>query len=172
MSGFKNFAIAGLGTVGSHIARELLKLKNEGKVDNVTILTRSVSPLAHPLSNAFVHFYLQDSSKLDEYKASGAKIAIVNYESAESLKNAVTGADVVISTITRGALQVQDLLAEQAKAVGVKLFVPSEFGNDTNRLNPEGVFVAKQSFQHKCKELDLPYALFFTGPGPDYVFVP
>jgi uncharacterized protein YbjT (DUF2867 family) len=172
MSGFKNFTIAGLGTVGSHIARELLKLKDEGKVENVTILTRSVSSLPRPLPNAFDHLSLQDSSKLDEYKASGAKIAVVDYQSAELLKNAVTGADVVISTVTRGALQVQHLLAEQAKAAGVKLFVPSEFGNETARPNPEGIMMIKQSVHHKCKELDLPYALFFTGPGPDYIFVP
>ena len=48
MSGFKNFTIAGSGAVGNHIVRELLKLKNEGKVDNVTILTRTVSSLAQP----------------------------------------------------------------------------------------------------------------------------
>jgi len=155
MSGYKNFTIAGLGTVGSHIARELLKLKNEGKVNNVTILTRS------------------DPSSLDEYKASGAKIAVVDYGSAESLRDAVTGADVVISTVTHGALQVQHLLAEQAKAAGVKLFVPSEFGDPTtDHQNAEGIFLIKQSIHHKCKELDLPYALFFTGPGSDYVFVP
>jgi saccharopine dehydrogenase-like NADP-dependent oxidoreductase len=48
MSGFKNFTIAGSGAVGSHIVRELLKLKTEGRVDNVTILTRTVSSLARP----------------------------------------------------------------------------------------------------------------------------
>jgi len=138
----------------------------------VTILARSVSYLVQLLPNAFVHLSPQDSSKLDEYKVSGAKIAVVDYESAESLKNAVTGADVVISTLTINALQVQHLLAEQAKAAGVKLFVPSEFGDDTDRPDPEGIFVIKQSVHRKCKELDLPYALFFTGPGPDYVFVP
>ncbi|KAI9438513.1 NAD-P-binding protein [Lactarius indigo] len=147
MSGFKNFTVAGLGALGSHVVRELLKLKNEGKVDNVTVLTRS------------------DSSSLDEYKASGAKIAV-------SLKNAVTGADVVISTVTHAALQVQHLLAEQAKAAGVKLFVPSEFGDATDRQNPEGIFLVKQAVHHKCKELDLPYALFFTGAHPDFVFIP
>ena len=110
---------------------------------------------------------------MDEYKASGARIAVVDYGSAESLKNAVTGADVVISTVTHSALQVQHLLAEQAKAAGVKLFVPSEFGDaTTDHQNAEGIFLIKQSIHHKCKELDLPYALFFTGPGSDYVFVP
>jgi len=43
MSGFGNFIIAGSGAVGSHITRELLHLKNAGKINNVTILTRSVS---------------------------------------------------------------------------------------------------------------------------------
>ena len=40
MSGFRNFVIAGAGSVGTHIIEELLKLR---KVDNVTVLTRSVS---------------------------------------------------------------------------------------------------------------------------------
>jgi len=156
MSGYRNFTIAGSGSVGSHIIRELLKFKSTGKIDNVTILTRS------------------DSSNLDEYKASGAKIVVVDYSSAESLKNAVTGADVVISTLTHvpPALQAQHLLAEQAKAAGVKLFVPSEFGDPTDRENPQGAFAVKQSVHHKLKELDLPYALFFTGPHLDYVFIP
>lgn len=110
---------------------------------------------------------------MDEYKASGAKIAVVDYGSAESLKNAVTGADVVISTLTIQALQAQNLLAEQAKAAGVKLFVPSEFGDVTTDIeNAEGIFLIKQSVHRKCKDLDLPYALFFTGPGSDYVFIP
>ncbi len=111
---------------------------------------------------------------MDEYKASGAKITIVDYGSAESVKNAVTGADVVISTVTHNpaGLQAQHILAEQAKAAGVKLFVPSEFGDATDRQNADGVFLIKQSVHHKCKELDLPYALFFTGPHSDYIFVP
>jgi ketopantoate reductase len=58
MSGLKNFTVAGLGIVGSYIARELLQLKNEGKVDNVTILTRSVSCHTWPLLNAFVYLSL------------------------------------------------------------------------------------------------------------------
>jgi len=111
---------------------------------------------------------------LDEFKASGAKIAAVDYGSAESLKSALTGADVVISALTHtpSALQAQHLLAEQAKAAGVKLFVPSEFGDRTDRENPESVFALKQAVHHKLKEMDLPYAIFFTGPHPDYIFVP
>jgi len=124
--------------------------------------------------NTSAHLCAQNSRNLDEYKNAGADITVVDYGSAESLKDAITGADVVISTLNHhpAALQVQHLLAEQARAAGVKLFVPSEFGGATDRENPEGVFAIKESVHHKLKELDLPYALFFTGPHSDYVFVP
>jgi uncharacterized protein YbjT (DUF2867 family) len=171
---YRNITIAGSGHVGGHIIRELLKFKNTGIVDNVTVLTRSVSTRTGLLPNTYIHACRQESSNLDEYKASGAKVVVVDYGSAESLKSAVAGADVVVSTLTHApaALQAQHLLAEQAKAAGVKLFVPSEFGNPTARENAEGAFALKQSVHHKLKELDLPYALFFTGPHPDYIFVP
>ncbi|KAI0260761.1 NAD-P-binding protein [Gloeopeniophorella convolvens] len=155
MSGFKNFVIAGSGSVGTQIIRELLKRKSAGEVDNVTILTRS------------------SSKALDEFTAAGAKTTTVDYTSAESLAAALAGADVVISTLTHvpSALNAQHLLAEQSKAVGVKLFVPSEFGDATDREGAEGIFALKQAVQHKLKELDLPYALFFTGPHSDFVFI-
>jgi uncharacterized protein YbjT (DUF2867 family) len=126
------------------------------------------------LLNISAYLCCQDSRNLDEYKNSGAKITTVDYGSAESLKNAITGADVVISTLNSrpAALQAQHLLAEQARAAGVKLFVPSEFGDTTDRENLEGVFAIKQSVHRKLKELDLPYALFFTGPHSDFVFIP
>jgi uncharacterized protein YbjT (DUF2867 family) len=126
------------------------------------------------LLNISAHLCRQDSTNLDEYKNAGAKITAVDYSSAESLKDAITGAEVVISTLNShpAALQAQHLLAEQAKATGVKLFVPSEFGDATDRENLEGVFAIKQSVHRKLKELDLPYALFFTGPHSDFVFIP
>jgi uncharacterized protein YbjT (DUF2867 family) len=126
------------------------------------------------LLNISAHLCRQDSRNLDEYKNAGAKITAVDYGSADSLKKAISGADVVISTVSSNpaALQAQHLLAEQAKAAGVKLFVPSEFGDATDRENLEGVFAIKQSVHRKLKELDLPYALFFTGPQSDFVFIP
>ncbi len=52
----------------------------------------------------------------------------VDYSNKESIKNALTGVDVVISTVALTALDLQPGIAEAAKEVGVKLFVPSEFG--------------------------------------------
>ena len=43
MSGFKGFAVAGAGNFGKFIVKELLELKNAGKITKVSVLTRSVS---------------------------------------------------------------------------------------------------------------------------------
>ena len=42
MSGFKNFAIAGVGHIGGPILDELLKAKAAGTVDKIVVLTRPV----------------------------------------------------------------------------------------------------------------------------------
>lgn len=42
MSGYKNFAIAGVGNIGSVIADEFLKAKAARTVDKVIILSRPV----------------------------------------------------------------------------------------------------------------------------------
>ena len=49
------------------------------------------------------------SGLLEEYKNAGAKITTVDYGSPESLKNAITGADVVISTLNSDPAALQAL---------------------------------------------------------------
>ena len=49
MSGFKNFAIVGVGNIGTYVLEELLIAKAEGIIDKVVILTRPVR-LAHRTS--------------------------------------------------------------------------------------------------------------------------
>jgi len=43
MSGYKNFAVVGAGTIGSFIIRQLLTDKAAGTVNDVVVLTREVS---------------------------------------------------------------------------------------------------------------------------------
>ena len=76
-----------------------MELKKVAKVGNVTVLTRAVSFPAEILASIWTHAYYQDSSSLGEFKASGARIAVVDYSSAESSKSAITGVDVVISAL-------------------------------------------------------------------------
>ena len=98
-----------------------------------------------------------------------AKLIQVDYSNDESIKRSLTGVEVVISTISGEALDVQGKIAAAAKEVDVKLFVPSDFGGITEG-ETEGVFGAKANIQGQLKALGIPYAVFYTGPFSDYIW--
>ena len=53
---------------------------------------------------------------------------------------------------------------------GVKLFVPSEFGNDTTKVkDKESPLFAKRKVQLDLEKKKIPYAVFITGPFADWV---
>ena len=78
--------------------------------------------------------------------------------------------DVVISTVPVAALEIQGKIAATAKEAGVKLFVPSEFGGITKEVS-EDIRSVKAKVQGQLRVLGLPYAAFYTGPFPDYIWV-
>jgi uncharacterized protein YbjT (DUF2867 family) len=95
----------------------------------VTVLTREGSTHSFPASVAVKH---------------------VDYDSLDSLVNALQGQDAVVSTLGSIALQEQQLLlVEAAVKAHVKRFIPSEFGSNT--VNPKAaklpVFAAKVAVQ-------------------------
>jgi len=150
MSGYKNFAIVGAGTLGKYIVQQFQKEKKAGTVNDVVVLTR------------------QGSNTTVE---GDVKVIPVDYSNPESIKAAVTGVDVVISTIAGAALDVQRKIAEAAKEAGVKLFIPSEFGGVTEGES-EGLFGQKANIQDQLKGLGIPYLLCYTGPFADYIWAP
>ncbi|KLO07656.1 NAD-P-binding protein [Schizopora paradoxa] len=153
MSGYKTFALAGAGNLGMFVAKELLRLKDEGSISKVSILTRS-----------------NESST--ELAKLGANIIELDYDSAASITKALTGIDVFISTWGAPTITKQIELAEPAKQAGVKLFVPSEFGADTEEINRIPFQGAKLDVQKKLRDIGLPYTLFQTGTWSDTCFVP
>ena len=48
MSGYKSFAIAGLGNIGVFLAEEFLKAKQAGTVSELVLLTRAVRRFLAP----------------------------------------------------------------------------------------------------------------------------
>ncbi|KAL5492388.1 hypothetical protein ACEPAI_3835 [Sanghuangporus weigelae] len=151
MSGYKTFAVAGAGGLGKFVVEALLAKKNEGAISSVSILSRS-------------------SSGHDDLVTKGAKVVVVDYSSSSSIKSAVASIDVVVSTLSGSPLGPQLELATGAKAAGVKLFVPSEFGNATDGVT-EGFWGEKDAFKKKLKnEINLPYAAFYTGGFADFLF--
>ena len=97
------------------------------------------------------------------------KVIQVDYNDEASIKDALTGVDVVISTVPMSALDVQEKIAAAAKEVDVKLFVPSEYGGVTDGQT-EGVPGTKANIQGKLKALGMPYAAFYTGPWADFAW--
>jgi uncharacterized protein YbjT (DUF2867 family) len=95
----------------------------------------------------------------------------VDYSDKESIRSALTGVDVVISTIPVSALGLQAEIAEAAKEVGVKLFVPSEFGGRSEG-ETQGWKGAKAGVQDQLRAVGIPYALFYTGTYADFNWVP
>ncbi|KAI0276931.1 hypothetical protein BGY98DRAFT_983307 [Russula aff. rugulosa BPL654] len=105
MTGYTKFAIVGAGTLGNFIVQQLLKDKAAGIVKEVVGSKTTVQ--------------------------GDAKVIQVDYSNDESIKRALSGVEVVISTISGAALDVQGKIAAAAKEVDVKLFVPSDFGGIT-----------------------------------------
>ena len=99
-----------------------------------------------------------------------AKVIQVDYSNDESIKNALTSVDVVISTISGAALDVQGKISAAAKEADVKLFIPSDFGGITEG-ETEGLFGEKSNIQGQLRALGVPYAIFYTGPFSDYIWV-
>jgi len=150
MSGYKNFAVVGAGQIGSFIIHQLITDKAAGTVNDVVVLTRQGS-----------------KTTVDP----AAKLIQVDYSEKESIKKALTGVDVVISTIPGAAIDVQPKLAEAAKEAGVQLFIPSEFGGSTEG-ETEGYMGAKAKIHDQLKAIGIPYALFYTGGFSDYLWTP
>ncbi|KAI0321743.1 NAD-P-binding protein [Amylostereum chailletii] len=156
MSGYKTFALVGAGNLGPFIVEALLDSKTAGDISEVILLTRPESATKDAVT---------------QLAAKGAKVVPVDYASEDALKAVLAGVDVVISTLSHIAPDVQDTLARAAKAAGVQLFAPSEFGNPTVGIT-EGILAGKAAFHARLQELGLPYALFFTGPFSDFIWAP
>ncbi|KAI0067601.1 NAD-P-binding protein [Artomyces pyxidatus] len=154
MSGFRTFALAGAGGIGTFIVWDLLKAKAVGTIDKVAILTRSKSA---------------GKDTLQKFAAAGASIIRLDYEDPHAVETALVGVDAVLSTLPTPALGVELAIAEASRAVGVKLFVPSDFGFPaiTERVSP-----GKVANREKLRAMGLPYAVFFCGTWADIMFSP
>jgi uncharacterized protein YbjT (DUF2867 family) len=150
MSGYTKFAIVGVGRIGNCILQELLKEMAAGIVEEVVVLTR------------------EGSNKTIQ---GDAKVMEVDYSNDASIKHALTGVDVVISTVPVAVVGVQVRIAAAAKDAGVQLFVPSEFGGKWE-ARIEGMFATKANIRDQLKALDVPIAAFYTGLWADCPWVP
>ncbi|KAI6005027.1 hypothetical protein F5J12DRAFT_121415 [Pisolithus orientalis] len=135
----KSFAVAGVGnTVGLPIVKSLL-----ARNARVIVLTRPSSKKTFP---------------------EGAKAVPVDYFNHDALTAALreNAVDVVISTLSGDGFNAQYKLADAAKAAGVKLFVPSEFGMPTSGAT-EGVLGEKNKLAAYAQSIGLPITRIYDG---------
>lgn len=136
------------GNLGPAILNQLL---NAGF--KVTVLTRESSTHSFP---------------------SPVTVVPVNYDSLESLTNALKGQDAVVSTLASAAIATQLRLVEAAANAHVKRFIPSEFGSNTptEKTRALPVFRDKAAVQDALKKEAasgrLTYTLICTGPFLDW----
>lgn len=102
----------------------------------------------------------------------------MDYTDHEQLEAALQGQHAVISTLgdTAGAVAAQEALIHASIAVGVKRFIPSEFGSDT--MNPRvrsfPFFADKLRHQEMLKQTaeanptSFSYSIVITGPFLDW----
>ncbi|GAB1520367.1 hypothetical protein RhiTH_003442 [Rhizoctonia solani] len=151
----KVVALAGAnGFVGKAFAQEFLKQGLE-----LRILTRADSI---------------NSAPLQEFKSQGASLHAVSYDDEASLTKALEGVDVVVSTVAGTALvSAQVPLIHAAKAAGVKLFFPSEYGSTfEGPANPSPVIQSKKKVIKAAQDAGLPFAALSNGGFPEYCFIP
>jgi len=158
MSGIKTIALTGVGNLGQSFVDHLVSEQKAGKISKVIVLSRESSKGS------------ETNSKLE---AQGATIAFVDYDNQKSIESALTGVDAIISTLPVAGLLSQITIAKAAKAAGVKLFIPSEFGDPTEGEYPAGTLPAlKVQVRKELKDIGIPYAWFYTGPFPDFCLTP
>ncbi|KAL2268772.1 hypothetical protein VTJ83DRAFT_3618 [Remersonia thermophila] len=113
MSAIKNVAVlGGSGNLGPAILNELVAAGF-----SVTALTRVENSAAHSFPE-------------------GVRVVPVDYSSVDSLKSALAGQDAVVSVLAGAATgsSAQRNAIDAALAVGVKRFIPSEFGINTRNV--------------------------------------
>ncbi|EIN03751.1 NAD(P)-binding protein [Punctularia strigosozonata HHB-11173 SS5] len=132
-------AVAGAtGNIGLPIVQQLVAAKFD-----VVVLSRSENPSGLP---------------------AGVTIRKVDYESIESLTAALQGVDAVVSAVGSAALAGQIKIIDAAVAAGVKRFLPSEFGNDTEHpaVRALPVFGPKIAVQEHLKKVAAESSLTYT----------
>ncbi|KAK0438630.1 hypothetical protein EV421DRAFT_1824203 [Armillaria borealis] len=146
-SAYKSFALIGANGVVGRAILDVLIAENVSFI----VLTRKSSDSSSNLPNV--------------------KIAKVDYDDIAEVSAVLkeNGVEVLISPINTAVVgKTQYALADSAKAAGVKLFVPSEFGFVTTGA-PVEVLKEKENVAKYLKKIGLPSARFFTGMFISYI---
>lgn len=162
---YTSFAVAGAGGYGSLVVQVCIFT-----FDSMIMNEYDQSIFfQHLAANSSISVRVLSRSET-KHVPDGVKVVKVDYTSDASIEKAISGVQVVISTLG-GAGSAYDIpIARAAKKQGVKLFVPSEYGGDDTQ-EPDGPLAFKYKTHQFLQEIELPYVLLFNGIWTDYIFV-
>ncbi|RHZ85915.1 hypothetical protein Glove_58g48 [Diversispora epigaea] len=149
------------------------------------VIAGATGNLGYPIAEAF----LNDGSykikilrqkpeskneKAELLASKGAEIVYVDYTQKDDLVKVLKGTDVVVNTLNPskmgdGFFSTQLSFLEAAKEVGVKRFIPSEFGCDYTPDNVHPLIEAKLKFQKELEKSGLEYTFIYTGVFHSYL---
>lgn len=110
----------------------------------------------------------------DEWKKKGARIHAVDYDDEASLVEALSGVQVVISTLGPPGSPLQVSIVKAAKKAGVELYVNGHWGPTWTAADvPELAMLdaLRAPTLKVAEEVDLPWVDFRTGAFPEYCFL-
>ncbi|CAN9221821.1 unnamed protein product [Alternaria alternata] len=105
----------------------------------------------------------------------GAKFAVVDYNSIDSLEAAFRGQDAIVSTVGMEAIPGQKLVIDAAIKAGVKRFIPSDFGALTTDPNASHFphhrgMIDIQNYLHAKADAGLiEYTILFVGAFTEFL---
>ncbi|KFY11551.1 hypothetical protein V492_04393 [Pseudogymnoascus sp. VKM F-4246] len=148
-SGITKVALAGKGRFGSVVLEELLKAGFKP-----TVLTRSASSIKD-LPN-------------------GVEVCEVDYNSIESLQQALQGHDAVVSTVAGTAIAGQKPLIDAAIAAGVQHFIPADYAMSLKspgvRLLPPYTDVHEIENYLRARSDNINWTIVAPGGFLEYIF--
>lgn len=128
----------------------------------------------HETSFSLTVLTRKDSVSLKDLEDSRLKVIPVDYESIDSIAAGLRGIHAVVCAIGSAAIPLQIRIINAAIKVGVKRFIPSEFGADTfNELsNKLPVYASKVAVQKHLQEAadkdQIEWTAIFGGPFLDW----
>ncbi|CBI37669.3 hypothetical protein VitviT2T_003333 [Vitis vinifera] len=155
------------------MADKILIIGGTGYIGKFIVAASAKS--GHPTFALVRDTTLSDPTKsqiIKSFKSSGVTLVHGDLNDHQSLVKAIKEVDVVISTVGGGQLQDQAKIIAAIKEAGnVKRFLPSEFGNDVDRLHAvepaKSVFAIKVQIRRAIEAEGIPYTYvtsnFFAG---------
>jgi len=145
MSAFKNVAIFGAtGTLGYPITNMFL----EDKSYSLTAVRRKDA---------------SKNEKANTLEKKGVKVVSVDYKNATDVESILKGIDVVVDALSANCFDEQYMVLEASKKAGVKRFITSDYGIDSELYHEHMIIGEKKKFAEKVKESGMEYTQFAVG---------